>query len=169
MGIELTLAHGVTKYSAMGFVSYAFALCQISPMKEISKACSIGKLALQLLDQFESTDIVARVNFVYYSFVAHYTDPLQSCCSKLKEVFKIGIAKADTFSAFGSAVPYVQLSILGGVNLQNILRETDYYLSLMKQHKKLGQLPKRYFLICRETIGTIDKGESIKKDDDESE
>merc|ERR1712194_125811 len=133
MGIELTLAHGVTKYSAMGFVSYAFALCQISPLKDISNACTIGKLALQLLDQFESTDIVARVHFIYHSFVAHYTDPLQTCCINLKEVFKTGMSTADTFSAFHSAVQYVRMSILGGVNLQSILRETDYYLGLMKQ------------------------------------
>lgn len=153
----------------MGFVLYALALCQMN--HDLPKAFGIGKLAMQFLDQFESTDIVARVHFLYYGFVAQFFDPVQSCCIKLKEVFETGMSKMDTFSAFSSAVQYVRLSIIGGTKLPGLLRETDYYLSLAKQHEKLGNMPRRYFVVYKETIATLidNKKESIKKDDDETE
>ena len=72
------------------------ALCQMN--HDLPKAFGIGKLAMQFLDQFGSTDIVARVHFLYYGFIAQFFDPVQPCCIKLKKVFVTGMSKMDTFS-----------------------------------------------------------------------
>jgi len=164
--VELSLTHGVTKFSAMGVIHYVSNIVQ-SGTNDITVLCKIGKLAIALLNQFESSDILARSYFVYYGFVAHYTDPIQSCDDMLEKGFQNGMSNGDTFSAFFCANHHIRLSLIGGANLQSLLRDTDYYLNIVGQHD--NTVSKRYFLIFRETISTLINKGSPRKGNGEAE
>ena len=99
--VELTLAHGVTKYSLIGFAQCAVVLLGSGSDKVIPEACRIGKLAISLLSRFEASDtsdVEARIYFLHYGLVAHYTDPVQSCIPKLRKGFEVGMTNGDTYS-----------------------------------------------------------------------
>ena len=96
--VELTLAHGVTKYSVMGLVQYSGGLCRSNLLIDVQKACKIGKLGISLLNRFDSSDILPLAYVIHYSFTAYYTDPIQSCGDMLKKNFETGMSNGDTFS-----------------------------------------------------------------------
>ena len=87
--ITLTLEHGVSQDSVFGFVQYAGLLCQqCNLIPEIREACRIGKAALSLLQNFDSSDLVPKVYFCYFGFVAVHTESLKLCTSKLRMGFE---------------------------------------------------------------------------------
>ena len=100
--VELTLAHGVTKYSVMGLVQYSGGLCRSNLLIDVQKACKIGKLGISLLNRFDSSDILPLAYVIHYSFTAYYTDPIQSCGDMLKKNFETGMSNGDTFSGKNS-------------------------------------------------------------------
>ena len=172
-------------------------ICQSDLVKDIRWACKTGKFAISLLNQFDSSD-TARAFFIYYGFVALYTgatltlmfavsfevdlsiltlrprswpthlDPIQSCDAFLKNGYEIGISNGDTFSAFFSANHHIRLSLLAGGKLPSLLKETEYYLTMVEKHENL--ISGRYFLIFQETIKVlIDKRHKLDGEDDSME
>ena len=87
--ITLTLKYGVSQDSVFGFVQYAALLCQQCKLiPEIQEACRVGKAALSLLQNFDSSDLVPKVYFCYFGFVAVHTESLKLCTSKLRKGFE---------------------------------------------------------------------------------
>lgn len=87
--IHLSLEHGVCPDSVFGFVQYAAMICQSSKLvPSIKEACRVGKAVMSLLKRFDSAEIVPKVYFCYYGFVAVHTEPLQLCADKLRKGFE---------------------------------------------------------------------------------
>ncbi|KAL7538257.1 hypothetical protein ACHAXR_008411, partial [Thalassiosira sp. AJA248-18] len=162
--INLSLKHdGVCQDSVFAFVQYAAVLCQqcnLAP--DIEEACRVGKAAMSLLKRFDSPEIVPKVYFCYFGFVAVHTEPLQVCTDNLRKGFEVGMSAGSTGIqgvAFYNSIHLIRTALLGGENLSSLLKESDYHLELMTRfHNKLS-MP--YVLAYRETIAKlIDKGQS---------
>eukprot|EP00985_Skeletonema_marinoi_P014091 scaffold7076_cov153-Skeletonema_marinoi.AAC.4 len=68
--IELTLEHGVSKYTAISLVRYAMTL----PSKE---AYRIGKMAISLGNRFDLIDQTPSIYLSFYGYIAIYAQPVQ--------------------------------------------------------------------------------------------
>ena len=68
--VELTLEHGVSKYTALSLVRYAMTL----PSKE---AYRIGKMAISLGNRFDLIDQIPSIYLSFYGYIAIYTQPVQ--------------------------------------------------------------------------------------------
>lgn len=68
--IQLSLEQGLSKDSIMAFVQYASILCNQTMITDIKGAYRIGKIAMTLFKRFNSPELVARVYFCYYGFIA---------------------------------------------------------------------------------------------------
>ena len=87
--IRFSLKHGVCQDSVFGFVLYASVLCQqCGLVVDVREVCRVGKVAMSLLKRFDSPEIVPKVNFAYYGFVAVHTLPLQTCAYHLRKGFE---------------------------------------------------------------------------------
>ena len=87
--VKLSLEHGIFKDSILGFLQYSAILCQqTKPGLPIDNACRVGKVAMKLLDRFDSSDLIARTHFCYYGVVATHTEPLQHCTDQLRKGFE---------------------------------------------------------------------------------
>ena len=87
--IQLSLEHGICQDSVTGFTICAAVLCQQS--KEIPimrQAYRIGKIALSLLKQKYSSELVPRSYALYYGFVANNFEPFQLCADRLQKGFE---------------------------------------------------------------------------------
>ena len=88
--IKLTLDHGLCEDSIFGFVQYAAVICHRSQdFRSIQEACRIGKASMRLQTRFgTSTRSIPKVCFIFFSFVAIFTEPLQHCTENLYRSFK---------------------------------------------------------------------------------
>lgn len=66
--------------------------------------------------------------------MAVHVEPLQSCVEMLKQGFEIGLFVGIPIIAFANAVHYLQKSLLSGMDLVVLKRETDYILRLVEQY-----------------------------------
>ena len=96
--VELTLEHGICKYSALGLMRYALVLGG-KLIHETDESYRVGKMALKLNEQFDATDLVPCLHEVYYALIAVHVEPLQSCADMLKRGFEIGLSVGDIQTA----------------------------------------------------------------------
>lgn len=158
--VQLTIKHGICNHSILAFVNYAAMLCGSKGTKDIQGASRIGKAALSCMKKrFHSPEMLPDLYLCYYGFVAHNTEPLQSCSDMFRQGFDSGMAMGDCGTAFLSSVQHIKSLLIAGEKLPILLQKVDYYLDLADKYK--NELTKTYHLIYRDTISTlIDKGES---------
>mmetsp|Transcript_7945 Transcript_7945/g.17919 ORF Transcript_7945/g.17919 Transcript_7945/m.17919 type:complete len:1329 (+) Transcript_7945:91-4077(+) len=156
--VQLTIKHGVCKYSIMGLVQYAAGV--LNSAKDIQGASRIGNAAMSCWKKrFHRAEMLPNLYVVYYGLVAFYSKPLQNTIDMLRQGFDVGMSLGDSGTAFLNATQQVKNSIIAGENLPTLLKKVDYYLELTDLYK--NELTKTYLLIFRDTISTlIDKGES---------
>lgn len=68
--LDLTLEHGVSKYSATCLVCYAMT-------RSTKEGYRIGKMAISLLQRFDAVDQIPSIYLCFYGHVAIYVEPLQ--------------------------------------------------------------------------------------------
>ncbi|KAL7543351.1 hypothetical protein ACHAXR_012671 [Thalassiosira sp. AJA248-18] len=158
--VQLTMKHGICKYSIMGFVQYSTMFCGNNIAKDITAASRIGKAAICCMKKrFHSAGLMPKICFAYYGFVAFHTEPLQSCADMLRQGFDAGMSSGESTTAFFNATQHIKTALIAGEKLKTLLEKVDYYLELADQYK--NELAKIYLLIFRDTLSTlIDKGES---------
>ena len=91
--IKLSLEHGICSDSLFGFFLYSGSICRQSTSAPVTReACRVGKAVMSLIERpgfVESTpDLVPRAYFIYYGFVATWSDPLQVCAANLRKGFE---------------------------------------------------------------------------------
>ena len=158
---QLTMQHGLSKYSIMGFVQYAVMLCGNALAKDIQSASRIGKAAMSCFDKrFNSlAEQVPSLYLAYYGEVAPYFEPLQSCAEMARQGFNAALSRGENRAAFLNAMQHIKILIFVGEELPTILEKVDFYLKLADQYK--NAMAKIVLSILRNTTSTlIDKGES---------
>lgn len=68
--VELTLEHGVSKYTALSLLRFAMTM---PPMK----GNRIGKMAISLAEKFGAVDQIPMVYLCFYGYIAVYAQPFQ--------------------------------------------------------------------------------------------
>jgi len=101
-----------------------------------------------------------KLFFTFYGCVAWRVEPIRSCATNsLRQGFESGMTNGDTHTAFHSALQHIQMGFVGGDNLQSLLKDIDYYLTVFAEYN--NAMVKNFMLIFRETVSIlIDKGEA---------
>lgn len=136
--VLFTLEHGVCQDSVFGFVQYASILCQQCKLiPGIQEACRVGKAAMELMKRFgSSAELMPKVTFCYYGFVATHTEPLQVCSKNLRSGFLTGISAGCSASpAFYNSIHLIRCALLSGESLPALLKEADYHLEIMTRFR----------------------------------
>ena len=85
--MHLSMEKGICKYSLISFLQYAGMLCNNKLFKNIEDGVRLGQLVMHVLShRFDSSsDQKAKLFFQYYTFIACYSEPFQTCCVMLRE------------------------------------------------------------------------------------
>ena len=164
---QLTMQHGLSKYSIMGFVQYAVMLCGNALAKDIQSASRIGKAAMSCFDKrFNSlAEQVPSLYLAYYGEVAPYFEPLQSCAEMARQAFNAALSRGENRVAFLNAMQHIKILLFAGEKLPTILEKVDFYLKLADQYNNV--IGKHILYMFRDTISTlIDRGESTSLEND---
>ncbi len=155
---KITMEHGLCKYSLVGFIQFAFTLCNakvlsLSTFSTIRLGCKTCDIAMSMLDQCcDYSEIKASV-VVLMSYIYQHCYPIQKVAESVAKGFELGIVSGDTVSAFFNAVQQIRLSVMGGKRLPDLLRETEKYITIAGHHH--NSVSKAYLSIHRQTISTL--------------
>ncbi len=159
--VQLTMKSGLCKHSIIGFIHFSGVLSRGKIAKKcIGDASQIGKVAMSCWKtRYYTSEQLPTLYSAYYGFIAHYTEPLQTCADMLRLGFDAGMSLGDVGTAFLNASLHIRTAVLTGGRLPTLLGRVDYYLRLTSTYQQ--ETSKVFLSIFRETISIlIDKGES---------
>ncbi|MCA1993527.1 MAG: serine/threonine-protein kinase PknK, partial [Coleofasciculus sp. S288] len=110
--INLSVNYGNAIESACGYAAYGLFLCGI--VGDIESGYQFGKLALRLLEQFDTPDLKAMTINVVYNFIMHWKESIRVTLNPLREAYRIGLETGDLeFAAYSAHVRSVKLYLIG--------------------------------------------------------
>jgi hypothetical protein len=187
--MQLSLEHGISKFTAKSLVQYG-------AVASGNDGYRYGRLALSLLQRFDTNDQLPVVYATFYGYTAVRFEPIQACAAQLKRGFEIGMSIGETangeddilscqfsihscyplyiltaFSwsdctAFGNGVHFIHKSLLSGANLSALKIEAEYILKLMEAHSQ--DFPRSFMKLHHQTIAVLISRDS-STDDQEAE
>ena len=149
--INLSIRYGNTDLSAFAYVNYGLLLCGLT--QDIEEGYKFGNLALTLLDKLHISDLIPRINAVFYSTVSLWKDSLKSTIQPLKQAYQIGLDMGDFY--FGSTCIYLYTfhSIYSGNELPKLVGDIRPYADTIRQLKQLNTL--NYFNIYCQVVSNL--------------
>lgn len=117
---------------------------------DISTGHRFGKLALQVLDDFNAVEIMSRTLSMVYNFVWHWAAPLRETLAPLLEAYHAGIDTGELEFAGYSIFIYCNYSFFAGNPLDTVEQETAQYVAAIDQIQQ--QTPLYYNQIVWQTV-----------------
>jgi predicted ATPase/class 3 adenylate cyclase len=87
--VQLSVEHGNSPPSTVGYVDYGILLCSI--LGAIADGQEFGKLALRLVDKFNAKAFETIVLFIYNGLIRHWQDPLRYSLKPLMQGYQTGL------------------------------------------------------------------------------
>ncbi len=149
--INLSLKHGNSPLSAYTYVVYGLMLC--GPLDDIEVGYQFGKLAVNLLSQFNVREIKAKVIQTFNAHVRHWKEPIKETLKPLLEAYSVALETGDLEFAAYSLNAYCYISYFSGKELTELEREMATYSAASNQVKQNGVF---YWIeIYRQTVLNI--------------
>ncbi|TVP60556.1 MAG: GAF domain-containing protein [Nodularia sp. (in: Bacteria)] len=123
--VNLSLKYGNSPLSAFAYVSYGLMLC--GPWEDIELGYQFGKLATNLLSQFNIKGIKAKVIQTFNALVRHWKEPVRETLQPLLEAYAAGLETGDLEFAAYSLYSYCYISYFSGKELTRLEREMSNY------------------------------------------
>ncbi|MDF5739781.1 MULTISPECIES: trifunctional serine/threonine-protein kinase/ATP-binding protein/sensor histidine kinase [unclassified Nostoc] len=135
--VNLSLEHGNTALSTIGYVMYGLILCGV--LVEIPLGYQFGQLALSLLELYDAQYLECHINFVFNVCICHWQEPVQKTIKPLKEAYQIGRDQGDIeFSRLCVVYDSVH-SLVCAENLVEVERQiASYHYSFRQGQNKMA-------------------------------
>ncbi len=131
--IKICIQHGNSPQAAVAYSLYGLFLCSIGA---IDDGYNFGKLAVQLLDKFQTKELKSRVYLTFSLFIKHWKDSIKSTLSLFLDGLQSGLETGNLEYVGYCANCYCQFLFWSGENLENAVSEADKYCELMQQIKQ---------------------------------
>ncbi|WP_373525603.1 AAA family ATPase [Nostoc sp.] len=129
--VNLSLEHGNTELSTVGYVMYGVILCGI--LGEITLGYQFGQLALSLLERYDAQHLKCHIGFVFNTSIYHWQEPVQKTIKPLKEAYQIGRNRGNIeFSGLCAAFDGIHLWAIGQ-DLVEVERQIANYSHSLSQ------------------------------------
>lgn len=163
--VDISLDHGLSKYSAMGFASLAFIL--FDKYKSAQDGIRLGKIGLSLQKRFDDPSQIPEFNILYYGAIAHFSEPFQHIAEQLERGMDIGLSIGQSMIALFNGIQHIQKAFFGGKNLSILLNDIEYQLKLSDLHD--CETTKNFQLLQQQTIRQLinkEKSNTLSKEKD---
>ena len=146
--VNLSVEFGNASSSAFGYAIYGFILCGM--VNDIESGTQFGKLALNLVEKFNSKDIESKVLLLVGHFIKHWRESVHKSLPLLTKGYQVGLEAGDLEFAGFSAAFYCFDCILIGKELESLETEISAYGDAVDQLKQEHILHQIY--ISRQTV-----------------
>ncbi|MDZ7949885.1 AAA family ATPase [Nostoc sp. DedQUE09] len=131
--IEICIKYGNSPQAAVAYSLYGLFLCSIGAIED---GYQFGKLAVQLLEKFQTKELKSRVYLTFSLFIKHWKDSIKSTLNLFLEGLQSGLETGNLEYVGYCANCYCQFLFWSGENLENAVLEADKYCDLMQQIKQ---------------------------------
>ena len=132
--VKLSSAHGHSKWSAYAYAAYSALLCGMVGNMDV--AYHSGKLALRLLEQFDTRELKCKVNYLFNIFIRHWKEPARNAKIPLLETIQIGFDTGDLeFSSFAAQNACYYLFFIGET-LESVEENQAKYVNFILKIKQ---------------------------------
>ncbi|OCQ99690.1 serine/threonine protein kinase [Oscillatoriales cyanobacterium USR001] len=131
--VKLCVKYGYSPLASGTYAWYGTLLC--GALGNIDRGYQAGRLALQLLKQFEAREQKALVYNMFYSFIQHWKEPLRESLSPLAEGVHSGLEAGDYEYTGYCTTNYSFAKFLGGENLETVKQDQVKYHDLLLKLK----------------------------------
>jgi len=128
--LKLSLEHGITPISAVGFVYFGSVLVSIGHIEE---GYRYVKLAKKLVSQFDAKEVAGEVIAISTQAIG-YIEPMQSAIEFHVLGHKSALEAGDIGFASMNCSLYISNLLWSGLNLNQVQKEFDKAHSFMEQH-----------------------------------
>jgi predicted ATPase/class 3 adenylate cyclase len=131
--VRLSLSHGNSKYATYGYATYGLVSC--GALGDMKGGNEFGKLALDLMEKFDATELTAKVYFVYYAFIYQWQKPIRDTKPFFLEGYKSGLETGDFEYGGWNAFHYCSYAFFAGEPLGGTAQN---FAAMKEQGEKLG-------------------------------
>ncbi|HEY9298755.1 MAG TPA: AAA family ATPase [Phormidium sp.] len=168
--VNLSIQYGNSPLSPYGYVSYGMLLCGV--LSDIDLGYQFGKLAINLVEQFATKEIKAKIDFMFNCFIKQWKEHIKETTQPLLEAFKTGLETGDIEYSCYSVANYSHHCYWSGEHLETTLQNYIKYTDLMLKYKQnlvssQTKLGREFVLNLLDTSG--DKFKFISDNFDEEE
>ena len=135
--VKLCINGGNSVLSCYAYGCYGFFLCTV--MEEIDLGYELNKLALRMLDRYESREITCKFQHLFNSMIVHWKEPERNAIALMLKTTQIGLETGDTQYAAYSAIEYCVTLFAVGEPLEFVYQEVEKYNKLVHKLKQEEQ------------------------------
>ncbi|MDJ0555149.1 MAG: AAA family ATPase [Microcoleaceae cyanobacterium MO_207.B10] len=146
--INLSLKSGNSPLFAFSCANYGLLLCGVE--QDIDTGYQFGRLACELLENFNSKDQKTKVFQVVYHGIEHWKNHIQAIFPHVLEAYKIGLETGELEYAGYAILHYGGYSYLAGISLDKLESEITNNSNSLKQLKQHNNY--YYNEICHQAI-----------------
>ncbi len=132
--VNLSIEHGSSLWSAYAYAVYGLLLCGV--IGNMEAGYHSGKLALQLLEQFDSREIQCKVKFIFNTFIRPWNELAGNIKLPLMETFQIGLDTGDLEYASFVAQNSCYLLFFVGEPLESLEQQQTQYINFLRKSKQ---------------------------------
>jgi len=151
MMVSLSLQFGNAPTSSVGYAIHGMVLCGF--LGEVKTGYGFGKLALNLLEQFNVQEFKSIILILFGAFIQHRQESLRATVTTLKDGYTAGMETGDFLNAGYNITIYFSANFLGGVELETWEPELADYstaFDLVKQYSAQDHLD-----LMRQTVQNL--------------
>lgn len=137
--INLSVKYGNTPESTFAYAGYGQYLCGVK--EDIEKGYNFGKLALQLLDKFDTKSIKIKTLMLVNTFIMHWKEHPGKHLQELLDGYKEAIDAGDFEYAAHFIIAYCARSFYIGIPLDVLSKDMERYNIILQKLKQ-----EKYFL-----------------------
>ncbi|MBD2042341.1 ATP-binding sensor histidine kinase [Microcoleus sp. FACHB-672] len=132
--VSLSLEFGNAPASTVGYAIHGMVLCAF--LGEVETGYSFGKLALNLLAQFNTREFKCITHNMFGAFIQHHQDAMRAGIPTLKEGYLAGMETGDFLNAGYNIATYSYINFFGGVELDTWEPELAGYSAALAKVKQ---------------------------------
>ncbi|MEH2093557.1 trifunctional serine/threonine-protein kinase/ATP-binding protein/sensor histidine kinase [Nostoc sp.] len=149
--VSLSLQFGNAPGSTVGYAIHSMVLCAF--LGEVKTGYSFGRLAINLLDQFNVGEFKSKVLLLFAVWVQHHQESLMVTTLTMKDGYATGIETGDFLNAGYNSLNYFIAKFFAGLELDIWEQEIADYRAVLVQIKQDSALT--YWDMTQQTVHNL--------------
>ena len=134
--VNLCIQYGNTSTSADAYATYGLFLC--GELNDIDQGYQFGKLALDVLERFQTIEIKSLVYVLVHGYINHWRKPYIETLPELQKAYQYGLETGDLQNAALSACCYSIHLFICENSLFKVQQNIQQYLDAVKSIQQSG-------------------------------
>ena len=136
--VNLCIKYGNSAIAVYAYAFYGLILCAF--LGDIDSGYRFGKLALRMLDQFNTRELRAKIGNLLNAFVIHWKDHARETIEPMRESIQFGLETGDIEYACYNATTYSAYIFYVGEPLDFVNQQQSKYIDMMLKLQQETQL-----------------------------